>query len=174
MKWVATLQRNLFLAIRRFLVATALGLWLGGFTFYSAVVIHVGTDVLGDHRPVGFITQRVSDWLNLIGAIALLLALWNMAANWPTAARWKRALLALSWLVMAIALAALVVLHCSLDGALNVDSQEIVNYKEFLWLHRAYLAISTAQWGAGLLHVFCLLFPSSEPAVAYDALKLGD
>jgi len=168
------LQSNLITAIRRFLVASALGLWLGGFTFYSAVVIHVGTDVLGDHRPVGFITQRVSNWLNLIGAIALLLSLWNMAAIWPAAGRWKRGFLALSWLAMAIALAALVILHRSLDGVLNTDSQEIVNYKEFLWLHRGYLAVSTAQWGAGLLHVFCLLFPSPEPAVGYDALKPGD
>jgi hypothetical protein len=171
---MADLRSKLIETIRRFLVASALGLWLGGFTFYSAVVILVGTDVLGDHRQVGFITQRVSNWLNLIGAIALMLALWNMVAIWPTSARWKRSLLALAWLAMAISLAALLPLHRSLDGVLNADSQEIASYEEFLWLHRAYLAISTAQWGAGLVHVLCLVVPSGERAVDYDTLNSGD
>ncbi|HEY2148979.1 MAG TPA: hypothetical protein VGH32_13650 [Pirellulales bacterium] len=165
---------NLLTALRRFLVAAALGLWLGGFTFYSAVVIHVGTDVLGDHRQVGFISERVSNWLNLIGAVALVLALWNMVAIWRTAARWRQAILGATWLVMTISLAALVVLHRSLDGVLNTDSQEIVNYDEFLWLHGAYLAVSTVQWGAGLLHVFCLVFPSRAPMADHHALNAGD
>jgi len=138
------------IGIRRFLVALGLGLWLGGFTFYSAVVIHVGADVLGDHRPVGFITQEVSNWLNLIGSIVLALLLWNMAATWPAATRWRRAGLAVTWLGMSIGLAALVVLHRSLDAVLNADSREIINYHQFLWLHRFYLAISTGQLGRRL------------------------
>src|SRR5579864_5258627 len=148
---MTSLRSSFGTALRRFLVAATLGLWLGGFTFYSAVVIHVGTDVLGDHRQVGFITQKVSNWLNLIGAVTLVLAFWNMAAIRRVAARGKRAVLGATWLVMAISLAALVVLHRSLDGVLNANSQEIVNYDEFLWLHGAYLAVSTVQWGAGLL-----------------------
>ncbi len=171
---MTSVQSCFVTAIRRFLVAAALGLWLGGFTFYSAVVIHVGTDVLGDHRQVGFITQRVSNWLNLIGAVALVLAFWNMAAIWRMAARGTRAVLGATWLVMAISLAALVVLHRSLDGVLNTNLQEIVNYDEFLWLHGAYLAVSTVQWGAGLLHVFCLVFPSRVPTADHHALNAGD
>jgi hypothetical protein len=171
---MACLQSKLSAAIRRFLVASALGLWLGGFTFYSAVVIHVGTDVLGDHRQVGFITQRVSNCLNLIGAIALVLMLWNMAAMWATAARWKRAALGATWVFMTVSLAALVVLHRSLDGVLDAGSQEITSYDEFLWLHRAYLAVSTAQWGAGLLHVYCLVLPSAAATIESHTLKPGD
>jgi hypothetical protein len=171
---VLDLRSHLITTIRRFLVAAALGLWVGGFTFYSAVVIHVGTNVLGDHRQVGFITQRVSNWLNLIGAFALVLALWNMAAIRAGAARWRRAALAVTWLFMTLSLAALVVLHRSLDGVLDAGSQEITSYDEFLWLHRAYLAVSTAQWGASLLHSFCLLLPSAPPPIENHALMPGD
>jgi hypothetical protein len=150
------------IGLRRFLVASGLGLWLGGFTFYSAVVIHVGADVLGDHRPVGFITQEVSNWLNLVGAIVLALLLWNMAASWPTATRRRRTGFSVTWLSMAVGMVALVVLHHALDAVLNADSQEIVDYHRFIWLHRFYLAISTGQWGAGLLHVWCLVVPAAN------------
>jgi hypothetical protein len=150
--------------LRRFLVASGLGLWLGGFTFYSAVVIHIAAEILGDHRPVGFITQDVSNWLNLIGAVVLAILLWNMAAIWPTATRWCRTGLTVTWLSMAIGLGALVVVHHALDAVLNADSQEIVDYRRFIWLHRFYLAISTGQWGAGLLHVWCLVVPAADPS----------
>src|SRR5438128_2634153 len=46
------------IALRRFLAACGLAVWLGGFTFYGAVVIPMGEQVLGSHRPVGFITQQ--------------------------------------------------------------------------------------------------------------------
>jgi hypothetical protein len=149
--------------VRRFLVASAMGLWLGGFTFYGAVVIKVGEAVLGSHRPVGFITQEVSHWLNLIGAVALSLLLWNIAAEWAAVGPWRRFGLAATWIIMAVSLAALVVIHRFLDGVLDVETQKILNYKQFLWLHRIYLAISTAQWAAGLLHACLLLLPSRWP-----------
>jgi hypothetical protein len=110
----------------------------------------------------------------MICAVALMLALWNMAAIWKTAPRWRRTILTVSWIAMTVALAALVVLHRSLDGVLNSDSQEIASYYEFLWLHRAYLAVSTAQWGAGLLHVLCLVIPSEPAPAESHALKPGD
>ena len=41
--------------------------WLGGFTFYSAVVIPVLHDRLGSPLETGLVTQRVTDALNLLG-----------------------------------------------------------------------------------------------------------
>ncbi|HEV3415682.1 MAG TPA: hypothetical protein VG056_02670 [Pirellulales bacterium] len=156
--------------VRRFLVASGLGLWLGGFTFYGAVVIKVGEAVLGSHRPVGFITQEVSHWLNLIGAVAVALLLWNIAAEWAAVGPWRRFGLAATWIIMVAGLAALVVIHRFLDGVLEVETQEILNYKQFIWLHRFYLAISTIQWAAGLLHAWLLLLPSS-PALEKVAIS---
>jgi len=152
-----------FITLRRFLAACGLAVWLGGFTFYGAVVIPMGEKVLGSHRPVGFITQQVSEWLNLIGVVALVLLLANLAAEWRGLNGWRKFVLAGTWLIMALGLVALFALHPALDAVLERESQEIVNYHHFLWLHRAYLAISTAQWAAGLLHVWCLLLPSPSP-----------
>ncbi len=149
------------ITLRRFLAACGLAVWLGGFTFYGAVVIPMGEQVLGSHRPVGFITQQVSEWLNLIGVVALVLLLANMAAEWRGLSGWRKLGLAATWLIMAVGLAALFALHPSLDAVLQRESQEIVNYDRFLLLHRYYLAISTLQWSAGLLHAWCLLLPSN-------------
>ena len=63
--------------IRRFLVLAALGYWQGGFTFYSAVVVRVGEEVLGSSREQGFVTRRVTNYLNAAGLVALPLCAWD-------------------------------------------------------------------------------------------------
>src|SRR5262249_56877927 len=104
------------LTVRRSLVLAALALWLGGFTFYSAVVVPIGTDRLGITSQ-GFITQRVTEWLNLIGAVALLPLGWDaLAGAAPGRGRWLRPGL---WLILAATLAALWVLHPYLSELLD-------------------------------------------------------
>src|SRR5215469_3439353 len=58
--------------LRRFAVLLMFALWMGGFTFYTLIVIPTGGKVLdGGERDVGFITQQVTIWLNWIGVAAL-------------------------------------------------------------------------------------------------------
>ena len=52
--------------LRRFLVLIALFFWQGGFTFYAAVVVPVGQQVLHSHLRQGFVTQQVTNYLNLL------------------------------------------------------------------------------------------------------------
>ena len=56
--------------LRRFLVVQALLFWQGGFLFYAAVVVPTGTDVLGSIGQ-GRVTRHVTDWMNVIGAVAV-------------------------------------------------------------------------------------------------------
>ena len=65
--------------LRRFLVLIALFFWQGGFTFYAAVVVPVGQQVLHSHLRQGFVTQQVTNYLNLTGAIALVPLAWEAA-----------------------------------------------------------------------------------------------
>jgi len=55
------------LIVFRFFVWCALVVWLGGFTFYGAVVIPTAHRILGTHLDVGFITQEVTRWRDLSG-----------------------------------------------------------------------------------------------------------
>jgi hypothetical protein len=147
-------MKSLIGSIRRFLFVSAVAFWLGGFTFYTSVVVHIGGRTLGTVRQ-GFITQRVTDWLNVSGAIALPLIFWNMAAIWRQRGRALRFALAATWFVMALVQVGLFVLHPMMDRYLDVGTKHVLDYERFDHLHYVYLMSSTVQWAAGLIHVWC-------------------
>src|SRR2546428_9021513 len=74
------LLSNMVTFLRRFLVLAALMFWQGGFTFYAAVVVPVGQQVLGSDLEQGFITRQVTQWLNVAGAVALVPLAWDVLA----------------------------------------------------------------------------------------------
>jgi hypothetical protein len=134
---------------RRCVVVAALMFWQGGFTFYASVVVPVGADVF-THADQGFITRRVTNWLNLAGAIALpIFALDNLTAAEP--ALWRRLIRWLAWLVAAVALVVLVVQHELLDEMLDPSAFKILDRPAFRSLHSIYLWVSSVQWGAMLV-----------------------
>jgi hypothetical protein len=140
--------------VRRFVFFATVAFWLGGFTFYSGVVIHVGIRVLGSHLRQGLITQQVTNWLNLIGAIALPIMLWNTASIWSSRGPVARFFLAATWLAMAAVQVELFALHPLLDRLLDAPARAILDYDRFDTLHRLYLLSATLQWGVGVVHVW--------------------
>ncbi len=143
---------SFMILLRRFLLLWLLMFWLGGFTFYAAVVVPIGTEVLGSSSEQGWITQRVTNWLNLAGALALAGWAWDIAAE-PAATRLRQSLRWLLWLLLAIGLVVLVVLHPRMDALL--DSRH--NRAAFRSLHRVYLWVSTAQWGVAVALTFATM-----------------
>jgi hypothetical protein len=149
-----TVRERLTLA-RRFLVLIALMFWQGGFTFYAAVVVPIGQDVVGKETQP-FITRQVAQAINISGAAALLV----LALDLTGAARetvWAHRVRWLMWLGMVAALAVLVWLHPQIDRYMNVESQEIISHKALRPWHRAYLWVSTVQWGFGLVYAWLTL-----------------
>jgi hypothetical protein len=136
--------------VRRFLLVVALMFWQGGFTFYGAVVVPIGADVHGSHLKQGFITRRVTDYLNLAGAIALPILAWDLVAVADTAP-WRRWLRWLALVVASITLALLVWLHNRLDGLLDSERLAILDRQAYLREHELYLHISTVKWIACLV-----------------------
>jgi hypothetical protein len=135
---------------RRFLVLAVLLFWMGGFTFYAAVVVPVGQEVLGSHRKQGFVTREVTRYLNLAGAVALLLLAWDLARarNTSRYGRWARWA---AWVGMALALGLLFWLHYRLDALLNPESFQILDSWAFYAQHQWYLWISTFQLGCAVV-----------------------
>ncbi len=157
MRWLASLVREKFCdgTVRRFLFVAAVAFWLGGFTFYGAVVIPIGIKVLHGHVRQGFITQQVTGWLNVSSVVALPILLWNTLAIWSSrgpSAKWT---LAATWLMMSVVQVELFLLHPALDRLLDSEAREILDFDRFEMLHRIYLGSSTAQWIAGMLHLWC-------------------
>jgi hypothetical protein len=141
--------------LRRFLVIQALLLWQGGFLFYAAVVVPIGTDVHGSFEQ-GRLTRHVTDWMNLIGAAALIILAWDQLSR--SGSRTCRRGLWGTWLAMLASLAALALLHVKVESYIDFSGQGgIADYAAFYSWHRVYLYIATGQWLVGLAYVVLLL-----------------
>lgn len=118
--------------------------------FYSAVVVPVGTEVLGSPLLQGTITQPVTNWLNLIGIGWCLALVWDC---WQTTdpQRWRRRLRAGFTIISVLLLAVLFGLHLEMDRHLDVEATRIMNKVAFRLWHVTYLWTSTAHWVIGLL-----------------------
>jgi hypothetical protein len=141
---------------RRFLVIQALMLWQGGFLFYAAVVVPIGTDVLGSSLAQGRITRLVTNWLNLFGLVAVAIFAWEFLEA-PAASKRVRRWLWGMWLIFAGGLGALFLIHIRLEGLVDFNEETIEDLTLFHLWHRTYLWISTIQWVAGLLFTALLM-----------------
>ena len=145
----------MFTRILRFCLVLAFAVWQGGFIFYGGVVIPIGTRVLGSDLQQGFVTQSVSQVLNWIGVVCLLV--WaayiavdsktlEPANNISTIQRYIRLLPWLAWIGLAIGMLALFLLHFLMDLQLDSNAQMVRDIQNFKQLHRLYLGVSTSQW----------------------------
>jgi hypothetical protein len=139
--------------VRRFLLFQAWIVWQGGFVFYAAVVIPVGTEVLGSPAAQGFVTQEVTNWLNVIGVAFHLLLAWNLAAERGTAFWTLRVGLGA---FSALLLIALFALHPVLDSLLDPVERIVREPKLFYRWHIAYLWCSTVQWVLALVQAWLM------------------
>lgn len=144
-------------AFRRLLVIAVIAWWLGGFTFYAGVAVPVGMQVLGSHRTVGFVTERVTNWLNVGGVVALFILFGNTVISWRISGKWVRNTLIITWPLMAAIEVELILLHPVMDRLLTAHPYRmILDEDRFEFLHHVYLISSSVQWGIGLLHVWCI------------------
>jgi hypothetical protein len=141
------------------LLTVALAFWLGALTFYSAMVVPIGTEVVGSMFQ-GLITQRVTNRLNLGGTILLVLLLSNVV-------RKRHRLVTATWLLMTISQISLILLHPQLDGMLDAASHQVEGASFYHW-HRAYLFITAVQWLAGCAYLALLVRPSLVEREAAD------
>jgi hypothetical protein len=129
--------------LRRFLLLAAFAFWQGGFTFYAAVVVPTGTEVLGSSAEQAKITRRVAAEINLTGAIAL--AIFAMDIVFEPRLRRSRASAMVCALIL---LVVLMVLRDHLDAMFHGEDAYLDNRAGFRPWHRTYLWLSTAQWAA--------------------------
>jgi hypothetical protein len=142
----------------RYLSIIGLCFWMGGFTFYAGVVIHVGHRVFGGHREIGFLTREVTLWLNRSGVIVLLILLANHLYDSRKTSGWLKNIRLATLLLMAGIQVALFVLHPKLDQLLDLSRHAILNHPDFKSSHLLYINLSAFQWAAALIHLAAILF----------------
>lgn len=134
--------------IRRMILLIPLMFWQGGFMFYGGVVVPVGTTILGSGTEQGFITQAVTNYLNLAGAFCLILwleHLWHDRQMGVSRVEW------LAWGFTTLSLVGLVGIHFKMDRLLSVESTSVLDHADFRKYHKMYIGTSTLQWLASLL-----------------------
>lgn len=128
--------------------------WWTSFTFYSSVVVPIGTELF-DAMHQGLITQQVTHVLNILTGVYLLAHLVEFFAL--PSRRIQKILSAL----IALSLLTLIYLHGLMDPMIDFTNLEISDKREFYRMHRLYLWISTASWLPGAILIYLRLFPSS-------------
>lgn len=144
MSFDSTMQHN---RISKFFLAAILGLWLGGLSFYAGIVVPIGTEIVGGMEQ-GFITQRVSNWLNVMGVLAILAlgaSMLRRERSWATSVTWS---------LTASLQIVLLILHPVLDAQLDFASRVVQDGDAFYEWHRIYLIVTTVLWLSGLAHVW--------------------
>jgi len=141
--------------LRRLLLLLLLMFWQGGFTFYAAVVVPIGTDRLGSIQQ-GTITRQVTNAINVAGAVALSAWAWDIAAD-PARARNRQQVRWVLWVSLALLLAALVWLHPRLDALFDAENLRVLDMDTFTVLHRWYLWLGTGQWAGAIVLIFSTL-----------------
>jgi hypothetical protein len=130
--------------LRQFALLLSLMFWQGGFLFYSSVVIPAGANILRSETEQGFITQSVTNYLNLAGGVCLGIWLINLVLDanlrcWSARAAWT------VWLLLVLGLCALGMIHVRMDDALDFSDHVVINDQGFYALHRIYLLVSSLQ-----------------------------
>ena len=151
---------------RRLLAVLLLAVWWGGFTFYALAVVPTGHQVLRSKVRQGFITQQVTNKLNVLGAVTTAWLLIELLATRRRSGRdWFRAQ-TVSWAALAVTLVALVWLHGRLDAQLDFAQRAVLDDVRFYQWHRVYLMVSTVQWLAMVVHLASLLAFGRQPSAA--------
>lgn len=135
--------------LRRLCVLVAMMFWQGGFMFYGAIVVPVGTQVLGSQEIQGFITRAVTNYLNLAGTVAVVLWMWELMSR-NNAHRVQLLISWALWLLLLLSVGLLTWLHAVMDQHLDLVSQIVLDRDRFRVLHSWYLIISTIQWAASI------------------------
>ncbi len=142
--------------LRRFLVVQAFLLWQGGFLFYAAVVVPIGTEFLQSPTLQGMITQRVTHWLNAFGLVWAVIFGWDLFAGHATERR-LHTLRCTLWFLCSVLLFGLIGLHRELDAMIDLDSERVLDKQRFRFWHEVYLWVTTIHWVFALVLAFSTL-----------------
>lgn len=127
--------------------------WQGGFLFYGAVVVTIGTEVQGSDFAQGLITRRVAVAMNITGLAVVLAWTWDLFTERETRL-WQRWF---TWIFLLATLALLAWLHPQMDALIDAEHEKLLDREWFRHLHRWYLRVSTAQWIASVAFTFWTL-----------------
>ncbi len=147
-------------SIHRILLLVVFTIWVGGFTFYAAVVVPIGTEILESSRSQGFITQRVTVVLNWIGAFTLILVCSDFFLHVRNRSGRINRVLLVTIIVIGALWLVLMAVHPLMDSLLEPEHDFVKDDQRFYQLHRLYLWASSIQWLGCWVWLGCIVYDS--------------
>ena len=132
-------------------------LFWGGLTFYTGIVVRISHDVVSDLMEGGLITQRVTVWLQYLGAACVLLMLANAAVVFRCRRGWGTAL-GLCAVLTGVSVIGLTIVHGHLDAVIDVAAQTVTDQDAFDIGHRRYNQLTTVEWLSTLCYLIITVF----------------
>ena len=154
--------------IQQYASVVAIVLWLGGFTFYATLVVPSGELVVG-RVPQGYVTQRVTDGLNVIGCVLLLFMLVDLMLHRKYLSPWAMRARCLGLVVFGVGLVMLFELHNHMDALMDRTTLAKPDRVVFKPMHQRYQMIFTFMWMATVLELAMMLHGHQRRAVAEHA-----
>lgn len=142
--------------LQRVVTVFAIALWFGGFTFYTASVVRIGSKVVGGLTQ-GYVTEKVTRVLEVLAAVMVVAVIIDIATHWKRVGRWMRTLQSVAWSTMALSLVAVVLIHNRMDHLIDPITRAKPDPEAFSPLHQAYQFISTCLWIATVAYVLMLV-----------------
>lgn len=118
-------------------------IWWGAFTFYAGIVIPVGMKVLGSHTQMGFITQEVTKYLNVLSLILFNIYAYSLRNHEFSEVALMEQIVSFSLIGFQVLL---FIIHYFLTDLLDFKHHLILNSDKFYVFHRVYLIIETLIW----------------------------
>jgi hypothetical protein len=120
-----------------------LSIWWGAFTFYAGVVVPVGMRVLGSHTEMGFITQQVTNYLNVFSLIIFQIYAYLLKNQEVNDNNLVEEITVISLIGFQLLL---FLLHSYQTDLLDFVHHKVIDYGKFYLLHRIYLIVETFIW----------------------------
>jgi len=122
----------------------------GGFVFYAAAVVPIGSRVVGVTTQ-GFVTRQVTVVLNSISLAAVMVWGWELWASRRVRTRHRMRWYAIAITLVAVCTGIQFLLHVRLNRLLDPQELSVSDTVLFYGWHRIYLWCSTVQFCAWLV-----------------------
>jgi len=144
------------IAAWRFLAVIAFALWIGGFTFHTAVTLRVGGDIIGGLEQ-GYVTQAALGKLHGFALAMVLVAALDNALHWRSVKPVARGFRCAAFAIMAVCVMILFQIHGDMSGLLDADAMTRPDKTAFSPLHERYQMFASVLWVTAMTELGMML-----------------
>jgi len=140
----------------RFLAVFAFVLWIGGFTFHTAVTLRVGGDIIGGLEQ-GYVTQAALGRLHWFALAMVVAAVLDNALHWRAVKPPVRGVRCAAFAIMALCVAMLFQIHGDMSAMLDADAMTRPEKAAFSPLHERYQMFASVLWVCAMMELGLML-----------------